>query len=61
VKERGEAVTAIVVSYTEVCAALDEIADDNSYKPDVRNEAMGLVTALEKLESGFMIVFCVQR
>jgi len=43
VKERGEAVTAIVVSYTEVCAALDEIADDNSYKPDVRNEAMGLV------------------
>ena len=54
---KNEAVTAIAVSYTEVCAALDEIADDNSYKPDARNEARGLVTALEKLETGFMIVF----
>jgi len=35
---------------------LDEIADDNSYKPHARNEARGLVTALEKLETGFMIV-----
>jgi len=37
---------------------LDEISDDNSYKPDVRNEAMqGSITALEELETGFMIVF----
>jgi len=35
---------------------LDEIADDNSYKPHARNEARGLVTAVEKLETGFMIV-----
>ena len=35
----------------EICVALDEIADDNSYKPHARNEARGLVTAVEKLES----------
>ena len=54
---KDEAVTAISASYNEVCAALDEIADDQAYKPDARNEARGLVTALEKLETGFMIVF----
>ena len=54
---KDEAVTVISASYNEVCAALDEIADDYAYKPDARNEARGLVTALEKLETGFMIVF----
>ena len=53
---KDEAVTAIAVSYDEVCAALDEIADDQSYKPDARNEARGLVRALENLETGCMIV-----
>ena len=28
----------------------------NRIKPDARNEARGLVTALEKLETGFLIV-----
>ena len=54
---KDEAVKAIAVSYTEIYAALDEIADDNSYKPpDVRNEARGLVTAPRELDTGFMIV-----
>jgi len=57
---KDEAVTAIAVSYNEVCAALDEIADNQSYKPDVCNEARGLVMALEKLETGLMIVFLAQ-
>ena len=54
---KDRAVAAIAVSYTEVCAVLDEIADDNSYKTDVPNEARDLVTTLEELETGFMIVF----
>jgi len=54
---KDEAVKAIAVSYTEIYAALDEIADDNSYKPDVRNEARGLVTAPGELDTRFMIVF----
>jgi len=54
---KDEVVTANAVRYTEFCAALDEIADDNSYKPpDVRNEARGLVTAPRELDTGFMIV-----
>jgi hypothetical protein len=53
---KDDAVTAIAVSYNEVCAALDEISEDQWYKADGRNEAKGLVTALEKLETGLMIV-----
>lgn len=53
---KDEAVTAIAVSYDEVCAALDDISDDQSYKPEARHEARGLIMALEKLEAGCMIV-----
>ena len=51
---RADATKALVEGYDEINAALEEIADDVEENPDTREEARGLASYMNRLETGIL-------
>ena len=52
---RADATKALVEDYDEINTALEEIADDDEEKPEIKEEARGMASCMNQLESGILV------
>ena len=51
---RADATKALLEGYDEINTALEEIADDDEEKPEIKAEARGMASYMKQLETGML-------